>query len=315
MVLPHDEHSGARNPLTYIAPDRLMDFPMQGEVYCEPNQAALDQICTSILDEGMRDPIHVLPSGNAAGLPDNTMLDGHSRRDAAIALGLDEVPVLVRHDLLDASMKEVTLAFLDYNSVRRQLDPIDLATVLVKRHNASSRYDLRANDIRGINRVASQLAGLIVKSSKTAGRYVRVAMLPVVIQNAVQSDRLRLTNATKIFSLNENRWEEVAEAVEAALETDADVNAVVASFVTKPIKKPKANPAKDITDLCKLLEAFDEKHGERIQGMTSPGWAAHLDRLVSGKAVLDRLVAQLQTIDPDADAFAGIADLMEEDDD
>jgi hypothetical protein len=59
-------------------------------------------------------PIEILPK-NCAGIPANTILQGHNRRAALLQSGQAETVVLVRHDLADADADTSERHFLDEN--------------------------------------------------------------------------------------------------------------------------------------------------------------------------------------------------------
>jgi len=294
-----------------MSPHDLCDFPRQAQVFQPLNVAEQQTLTNSIQTDGMRDPIHVLPPNNAAGFEAYVILDGHSRRDAAIALGWDAVPVLIRHDLVDADDREVTRAFLSYNFTRRQLDPLDQAVVLVEYYNAGARRPLSLSDNRGVKEVEEQLSGLINKSGKTARRYVKIALLPTVIVQAVQLGRLHVDVAPKICTERDERQEEIADAVEDALDTDADINNLVGEMLNNRSSLPTARRLRP--DLEKALDAvadFSDRHGDNIFQMRHPGWRhTHEQRVADAIEVLTRVKRQIESINLTADDDAIITDL------
>lgn len=62
-------------------------------------------------------PIQIVPK-TRAGLPANTIIDGHQRARAHELVGDTEVPVLVRYDLADAILEQVEREFLAANRHR-----------------------------------------------------------------------------------------------------------------------------------------------------------------------------------------------------
>lgn len=306
MVVPFDSADVRRPSIMMMEPVRLLDFPIQHQVFGEENDAASELLVEDIRAQGVRDPIDVLPPDNAAGLPEFTVLDGHRRRDAAIELGLDAVPVRVRHDLLDASEEEVTLAFLNYNFVRRQLHPVDQANVLLNRYNASASSPLPFSDLRQINRLARQLATLLGKDQKTGGRYIRVAMMPQAIHEAVKLGLLRLNVATKIFAItDEYLRDEIIHAVEAELGTGEKLNDLVNGMMPGHVQARQRRLRTDLDRMLSNIEEFEGRYLNHIGGMTHPGWRTDfLERAVHAKAFFDRLVIQLETIETHADSNA-----------
>ena len=115
MVVPPTTANVSSSVETTMSPHVLDDFPRQASVFPPLNASERQALADSISVDGMRDRIHVLPPNNAAGFESYVILDGHNRRDAAIALGWEEVPVLIRHDLADAEEPEVVRTYLSFN--------------------------------------------------------------------------------------------------------------------------------------------------------------------------------------------------------
>jgi|GEM_PF-2243641 len=301
MVVPSDSADVRQPSIVMMDPTKLLDFPIQHQVFGEENDAAGELLAVDIRAQGVRDPIDVLPPGNAAGLPENTVLDGHRRRDVAIQLGLDLVPVRIRHDLMDASVEEVTQAFLNYNFVRRQLDPVDQAKVLLNIYNTRRYMPLRFSDLRGINELARHLAALLGKDQKTGGRYIRVAMLPEAIHQAVKLGFLRLTVATKIFAIRDEAVrEEIVDAVEEGLDAGEKLNDLVNGMLPDRVQAREQRLFTDLESMLARIEECENRYGDRIEGMSQSGSRTDfLERAVHCKAFFDRLVAQLEAIDSD----------------
>ncbi len=74
----------------------------------------------------------MLPADNAAGLPEYTIVSGHTRNAILLELGHDECQVRVRYDLARASRSEVDKVFISDSYNRRQLDPLDRARVALR---------------------------------------------------------------------------------------------------------------------------------------------------------------------------------------
>jgi len=233
MVVPPNTDNVLSPTEATMSPYELCAFPQQTQLFPPLNAAERQALADSISVDGMRDRISVLPPNNAAGFESYVILDGHNRRDAAIALGWEEVPVLIRHDLLDADEPEVVRTFLSFNFTRRQLNPVDQAVVLVELYNTGARRPLRFTDSRGVKQVEEQLAALINKSAKTARRYVKIALLSPVIVHAVQIGRLHVDLAPKILTENAERQGEIAEAVEDAIDTEEDINKIVVGMLRR----------------------------------------------------------------------------------
>ncbi len=62
----------------------------------------LNALIEDIRKNGLREKIQILPK-NKAGLPADTILDGHERSRALQKLGQTDTDVVVRYDLADAT--------------------------------------------------------------------------------------------------------------------------------------------------------------------------------------------------------------------
>ena len=310
MVVPPPTENATSSVEEAMSPRALKDFPQQASIFPPLSAGERQALADSINVDGMRDRIHVLPPNNVAGFEPYVILDGHNRRDAAIALGWEEVPVLIRHDLAEVEESEVVRAFLSFNFTRRQLNPVDQAVVLVELYNTRARRPLCLSDSRGVKQVEEQLAGLINKSGKTSRRYVKIALLPPAILRAVQRGRLHVDLAPKILTENAEGQEEIAEAIEEGLDTAADINELVGGMLTSRLSLPSARRLRP--DLDKALDAvavLGDRHGDNIALMRHAGWRrTHEQRVVDAIEILNRVKRQIESIDLTADGDAIAAD-------
>jgi hypothetical protein len=88
----------------------------------------------------LKDPIHVLPRKNKAGLGAVTILDGCRRVGAMRADGETEIDVIIRHDLAEADDVEVEKEFFTYNLNRRQLHQLDKARIALAMYKLQRRW-------------------------------------------------------------------------------------------------------------------------------------------------------------------------------
>lgn len=253
---------------------------------------------------GQRDPIKILADG--------TILDGHQRARLLGELGHSEVLAIVVELVGDEF--EQRSAFISQNLSRRQLSPLQRGVLMVRKFEADRGMGIgEALQPRHWRRVKAAVADILGVSGRHANRVLRILLLPHPVVTAVDQGRLSMSVAEKLDTLEAENLQSVVEEIEQALADDtADINAIVKQYLADP--QPKWKPERDFDRLCTALETFNETHGANTEqiGRRFLPWLA---RLVTGKALLDRLVAQLEAVDPDADPFADLADFLGGDDD
>ena len=293
-----------------LAVTSLAMYPAQTAIYGDLSGKAMQTLRQSMEADGQRDPIVVLPPDNAAGLPGFTILDGHQRVAVAEALGWPTIRAVVRWDLVAASIEEVHRLFLRMNFVRRQLSPMQQALVIVAMREAMTdrrRKYFNADDWRAVR---DQIAEQLGISGRNAMRYVRVLNTPLAIQIAVRDGRLTcLSLAERIETLPQEQQEEIAAQI-VSIDDPAKAKALVESYLPKP--RTKKTLKADFEKLVKALSEAQESFGDRISDITHASWREYIARLEPGLQMLERLVAQLRSIDPDADPLRDMADTMSE---
>src|SRR4051812_38496624 len=109
--------------------DQLIEHPQQQDYFDHLSDHDLKALAADIKRNGLRQPIQIMPPDNTAGLPANTILDGHQRRRALQLNGETVARVIVRYDLLTVDAATVERAFLEPNQNRRHLDTLAKARV------------------------------------------------------------------------------------------------------------------------------------------------------------------------------------------
>jgi ParB-like chromosome segregation protein Spo0J len=179
---------------------------------------------------GQRDPIIIMPANNAAGLPANTILDGHRRIEAMLANGQTEADVLVREDLKDADEQTVTAAFLGFNLLRRQLHPLDKARVVQQLFVAKAGVPLNDLDMWKRGELRDRIGESLGMSGRNLDRYLRVLETPLEIQHAVRDRRLKLVPASRIALLSCQDQQQIVQRI-AGLADPKEIDRVVAEFI------------------------------------------------------------------------------------
>jgi ParB/RepB/Spo0J family partition protein len=286
--------------------DQLADHPLQGELYAPLGDEPFARLKNSLAADGQRDPIVVMPPDNAAGLDAYTILDGHQRRDAAVELGWAEVDVLVRHDLKDAEAGELDRVFLSFNFDRRQLKPLDQAAVLVHDHVADVGRPVERFTSRDWRQVVTKFADHLNMSPKNATRYVRIAALPIPIQNAFTNETLSLALAERVFHLgaDEQEWladevDRLAEELERAVENNDPaaqkaLRRSISDVVTEATgarRSQTEKPTKPLSELTRRLRQLVPAIEPNVFDI--PGHVVEHDRglLLRTRNLLDNLLA------------------------
>ena len=151
----------------------------QAEFYADLPQQQLQALADSIRTHGLREKIQVMPARNKAGLPADSILDGHQRRAAFLMLGQTSTKVVVRYDLLQCDANEVEEEYLSFNADRRHMDTLSLASIALR------RFELEKSRPRGElgmyeqEEARDRIAKLFrLGSGRTASRYWRVLKTP-----------------------------------------------------------------------------------------------------------------------------------------
>ena len=238
---------------------------------------------------GQRDPIKILADG--------TIVDGHQRVRLLEELGHAEV--LAIEVELDGDEYQQRADFLRHNMSRRQLCPLRHASLELRAFEADNGWEVgEANNPRRWSDVKDAVRARLQGSDRHVNRVLRVVLLPSPVITAVEQGRLSMTVAEKLDKLEPDDLAAVVEEIEEALAAGTnDINPIAKAYL--PETQTKCNPDRDFEKLCESLEAFGRNHGEHIGKMTARRFLKYLVRLLPGKAMLDRLVAQLQTINTD----------------
>jgi hypothetical protein len=80
--------------------EKLVPYPLQAVDFVDESEHDDDNLRADLLENGQRDPVHVMPAKNRANLPENTIIDGHRRARLLADIGDRKVKASVRHDRL-----------------------------------------------------------------------------------------------------------------------------------------------------------------------------------------------------------------------
>lgn len=257
--------------------NQLRPYPGNDEVN-PACSAEADKLLRQSLAKEQRDPVHVMPPGNKAGLPDFTILDGHRRIAGLKANGATTVNVIIRSDLLAADLETVHEHYLSFNRDRRQLDPLALA------RNLREVYKNR-------RKLAGTLSRLLDTTKRNAYRYAHGAYTPHVIQNMHRRGQLRLEDLARVGMLSSAIQRKLAAEIAAMVNPDKQL---IAQAVRRHLPKRTVTRHKLYTPialrLIKNLKQNLTSLDGRFDKLYGPDLALHRDFLLEAKAAITAMI-------------------------
>lgn len=233
---------------------------------------ALETLMESIKNFGIVQPIVVRKKGKKYQI-----VAGERRYRAASALGLDQVPVIIK----DYSTEEVTEIALVENLQRQDLDPIEEAFA----------YQRLLDTFK---QTQDLIATRVGRSRSHVANMMRLLKLPEAIQNDLSVGELTIGQARPLLSLsNEKTQLEVAEKIKEedlnARQVEALVNSLASTKKSKTNKKPSKKDSAELRALTERLKLslgspvnIKLKAGKKVQGKIEISFASEeeLNRLL-----------------------------------
>ena len=233
---------------------------------------ALETLMESIKNFGIVQPIVVRKKGKKYQI-----VAGERRYRAASALGLDQVPVIIK----DYSTEEVTEIALVENLQRQDLDPIEEAFA----------YQRLLDTFK---QTQDLIATRVGRSRSHVANMMRLLKLPEAIQNDLSVGELTIGQARPLLSLsNEKTQLEVAEKIKEedlnARQVEALVNSLASTKKSKTNKKPTKKDSAELRVLTERLRLslgspvnIKLKAGKKVQGKIEISFASEeeLNRLL-----------------------------------
>lgn len=233
---------------------------------------ALETLMESIKNFGIVQPIVVRKKGKKYQI-----VAGERRYRAASALGLDQVPVIIK----DYSTEEVTEIALVENLQRQDLDPIEEAFAYQRLMDT-------------FKQTQDLIATRVGRSRSHVANMMRLLKLPEAIQNDLSVGELTIGQARPLLSLsNEKAQLEVAEKIKEedlnARQVEALVNSLASTKKSKTNKKPTKKDSAELRALTERLKLslgspvnIKLKAGKKVQGKIEISFASEeeLNRLL-----------------------------------
>ncbi len=185
-----------------IAPDKLTPFAQHPFQLRE--DASMDELTESIRVYGVLSPLLARPRGEGYEL-----VSGHRRRAAAIKLGLQTVPVLVR----DMSDDEAVILMVDSNLQRENLLPSEKAFAYkMKLEALKHQGKATSRQIVGKSESADCISN--DESGRTVQRYIRLTNLVKPLLNMVDEGRIAFSPAVELSYLTREQQAYLLDSIE-----------------------------------------------------------------------------------------------------
>ena len=176
-------------------------YPFPNRPFKVRNDDAMAELCASLRDYGVLSPLIVRPFEEGF-----QVVSGHRRRMAAIILGLQELPLLVRV----MSDDDAVILLVDSNIQRENLLPSEKAFAYKMKLEAIKRKAGRPPK-DNLCQVGTNLIGVrsdhiiasnLNESARTVQRYIRLTYLETSILDLVDDGRIAFSPAVELSFLN-----------------------------------------------------------------------------------------------------------------
>lgn len=218
------------NPIYKKAnPDSLKNHLMNIEIYGDkPN----DEILESISKVGIQAPIIITSN--------NVIISGHTRNQCARKLGLKEVPVIVRGDLVDEL--DIREAIIEANRQREKTN------------------EIKAREFKHLKQIEEERAKKRQKASKGRGKKGK-ENFPDLLETGQSRDK-----AAEKVGMSGKTAEAAAEVVEVIDELESEGETAKANEIRETLNKSVSGAHKKATGEKAKPKPFNEKHGDDCYG-------------------------------------------------
>ena len=207
----------AQNPQTekVITLSASLLEPFQGHPFRVASGEEMEQLKESIREYGVLSPLLVRPRGDGR----YEIVSGHRRKAACEALGITELPVLVRNMTDD----EAVILMVDSNIQREHILPSEKAFAYKMKMEAmkhqGARSDLTSGQLGPKLRTDQQVAEDAGESRKQVQRYIRLTHLIPSILQMVDEYQIAFNPAVEISYLTEEHQRMLKEEMDACQAT------------------------------------------------------------------------------------------------
>ena len=189
-------------------------YPFKDHPFQVRDDEEMMQTIESISQHGILQPIIARPRPNGGF----EIVSGHRRCHAAIKLGIETVPVLVR-GLTD---DEATILMVDSNLQREEILPSERAKAFKMKADALKHQGQRSNStsVQVAPKLTTEIIGESAGMSKdSVKRYIRLTELIQPLLDLVDAKRLAFSPAVELSYLRKKEQENFLEAMAYAQAT------------------------------------------------------------------------------------------------
>ena len=159
------------------------------------------ELCDSIKEHGVLSPLLARPTENGYEI-----VSGHRRKAAALVLGLDKLPVLVR----DMTDDEAVILMVDSNIQRENLLPSEKAFAYKMKYEALKHQGKSTSCQVGTKfRTDAFIASKTDESARNIQRYIRLTNLAKPVLNLVDEQRIAFSPAVELSYLTKQEQAEL----------------------------------------------------------------------------------------------------------
>lgn len=167
---------------------------------------SLQALCDSIREYGILSPLLARPTDGGFEI-----VSGHRRKAAALRLGLDRLPVLVR----DMSDDEAVILMVDSNIQRENLLPSEKAFAYKMKLDAL-KHQGRATSGQVVQKLSvEKVADEANENYKTVQRYIRLTNLAKPILDMVDAQRIAFSPAVELSYLTRQEQAELWDLMQS----------------------------------------------------------------------------------------------------
>ena len=192
--------------------ERLMELRLeelhgfQNHPFRVQNDESMDALCESIALHGVLSPLLARPTGEGYEI-----ISGHRRRAAALRLGMDKLPVLVR----EMSDDEAVILMVDSNIQRENLLPSEKAFAYKMKLEAMKHQGERSDSSSG--QVGHKSRDFISEgeSGRTVQRYIRLTYLAKPLLDMVDEQKIAFSPAVELSYLTKQEQAELWDIIQS----------------------------------------------------------------------------------------------------
>ena len=189
---------------------------------------SLQALCDSIREYGILSPLLARPTDDGFEI-----VSGHRRKAAALRLGLDRLPVLVR----DMSDDEAVILMVDSNIQRENLLPSEKAFAYKMKLDAL-KHQGRATSRQLVGKSESADSISETESGRTVQRYIRLTNLAKPILDMVDAQRIAFSPAVELSYLTRQEQSELWDLMQSEDCTPSLSQAIRMKKLSQQVKLP-----------------------------------------------------------------------------